>query len=211
MTNFTGLLEQKYGDQLDDTAKQYINFAFDGAKRMQNLVNDLLEYSRIGQEAENTKDINMNNMMGLIKDNLKDSIDSSDAKIIYDDLPTVHANPVRLMRLLQNIVGNAIKYQPNEIAPEINIGAVKGDDMWVISIRDNGIGMRPEYCEKIFEPFKRLHGKNEYSGTGMGLAICRKIVEDFGGKIWAKSDLGEGSVFYFTIPQNNKSITKKDV
>ena len=115
------------------------------------------------------------------------------------------------MRVLQNLIGNGIKYQEPKAKPEIRITSKKKDGLWHISVKDNGIGMKPEYCDKIFEPFKRLHAKNEYTGTGMGLAICRKIIEGFGGKIWAEAKPDEGSVFHFTIPaSNSKTITKKE-
>lgn len=200
VTNFTGLLEKRYGDQLDEQAKEYIGFAFSSAKRMQDLVNDLLEYARIGQEAENFKEVDIKQVIELVEENLKDSIDSSNAAITHEDLPIVHVNPMRLMRVIQNLVGNGIKYQAEGVNPEIHISAEEKNNAWLISIKDNGIGMKPEYCEKIFEPFKRLHAKNEYVGTGMGLAICRKIIEGFDGTIWAESEQGKGSAFYFTIP-----------
>jgi len=204
VTNFTALLEQSYAETLDDQAREYISFAYNGACRMHDLVNDLLEYSRIGQEAENFKDVNLNDTMKLIKDNLKESIDASGASITYDILPTIHTNPVRLMRVLQNLIGNSIKYQISSQKPEIHIETKEKDGTWTVSIIDNGIGMKPEYCEQIFEPFKRLHSKDEYVGTGMGLAICRKIIEGFGGRIWVQSSLGEGASFFFTIPAYDK-------
>ncbi|MGB0720278.1 MAG: sensor histidine kinase, partial [Bdellovibrionales bacterium] len=200
VTNFTGLLERQYGDKLDDTAKEYIRYAYDGGRRMQELVNDLLEYARLGQEAESVKSVNLNGLMILVKENLKESIDASGAVIDYDELPIVSATPVRLLRVMQNLIGNAMKYQAPDAKPHITISAKEDNGIWEIALRDNGIGMKPEYCEKIFEPFKRLHAKHEYSGTGMGLSICRKIIEGFDGTIWATSNEGDGSTFYFTIP-----------
>lgn len=201
VTNFTQLLEKRYSDALDDTAKEYIDYAAGGARRMQDLVSDLLEYARIGQEAEHYKETDMNVLMSSVMDNLKDGIDASSADIHYESLPVVMGNPIRLTRLVQNLIGNAIKYQHDGIPPVIHISAVDKQDCFQIAISDNGIGMKQEYCEKIFEPFKRLHGKNEYTGTGMGLAICRRIIEGLGGEIWAESELGKGSRFYFTIPK----------
>ncbi len=211
VTNFTKLLEKSYSEQLDDKAKMYINFASDGAERMQDLVKDLLEYSRVGQEAENLKDVDLNQIMGMVRDNLKDSIDSSDAIISFDKLPIVHANPIRLMRVIQNLVGNSIKYQISGTQPKVVINAEEKEGLWEISVKDNGIGMKQEYSERIFEPFRRLHAKNEYNGTGMGLAICRKIIEGFGGDIWSHSSLGEGSTFTFTIPvYNGQPLIEKE-
>jgi light-regulated signal transduction histidine kinase (bacteriophytochrome) len=211
VTNFTELLQKRYGEKLDDTAKEYIDFAANGARRMQDLVNDLLEYARIGQEAESFKATDLNQTMKTIKENLKDSIDSTHAIVSYDTLPVVHTNPIRIMRVIQNLIGNSIKYQKENAQPKIIVSTAEQSGFWEISIKDNGIGMKQEYCEKIFEPFKRLHAKNEYSGTGMGLSICRKLIEGFGGKIWAHSTLGEGTVFTFTMPMyNQKQETEKD-
>lgn len=200
VTSFTELLENNYSEKLDSTAQEYISYAANGARRMQDLVNDLLEYARIGQDAENFKNVDMNTVISIVKDNLKDSIDATGAIISHTDLPIVYANPVRLMRVLQNLIGNSIKYQSEGTQPDITITSEQQDGLWYIAIHDNGIGMKPEYCEKIFEPFKRLHAKNEFIGTGMGLAICRRIIEGFGGRIWARSKSGEGSVFTFTVP-----------
>ncbi len=198
--NFTQLLKDKYAPTLDETANQYIDFAHDGAARMEDLVNDLLEYARVGNEFENSKNVNLNDIMVLIQGNLKESLEDSGAKIIYDELPTVYANSVRLVRVLQNLIGNGIKYQTKDTAPEIHIKAVEKGGIWLVSVQDNGIGIKEEYIDKIFDPFKRLHAKSEYSGTGMGLTIAQKIVEGFGGRIWVKSEFGEGSTFYFTLP-----------
>ena len=208
VTNFTSLLKERYENKLDDTAKEYIDFAFDGARRMQDLVNDLLEYSRLGQEAENSKDTDIEKILKLLEDNLKESIKESGAILTYEEMPTVYANPVRLLRVLQNLVGNGIKYQKPGNTPEILIETKEQEDTWLISVKDNGIGMKAEYCEKIFEPFKRLHARNEYMGTGMGLAICRKIIEGFGGKIWVEAEPDKGSKFYFTIPKTKKAGIK---
>lgn len=200
--NFTRLLEKYYGDQLDDRAKEYINFASTSATRMQNLVQDLLEYARIGEEAESYEEIDLNTLRDPILENLSSSIKTSGAKIVWGDLPSVKANPARMSSLFQNLIGNAIKYRKPEEKPEIHISVETGENNWVFSVKDNGIGMKQQYCMKIFEPFKRLHAKGKYAGTGMGLAICRKIVEGLGGQIWATSVLGEGSTFCFIVPMD---------
>ena len=200
VVNFTKLLEQKYGKKLDDQALEYIAFASDGAIRMQELIDDLLEYSRLDEEASRTEPTDLNDTMEIIRQNLQESIEHSGAQITTQNLPVVLANPIRIMRVLQNLVGNALKYQKADNTPKIHISAEEKDGAWLISVKDNGIGMKQEYCDKIFEPFKRLHGKEEYMGTGMGLAICRKIIEFKDGKIWAESELDKGSTFYFTLP-----------
>lgn len=204
VTNFTSLLEKRYGDQLDDTAKEYMAFSSNGARRMQELIEDLLEYARIGEENERYQNIDIGKTIALIQENLKESIDTSGAKITHGDLPIIYGNQVRFMRALQNLIGNGIKYQKLNSQPEIHINVEKKDDTWLFSIKDNGIGMQQKYCKKIFEPFKRLHGKEEFSGTGMGLAICRKIIDRMGGSIWVESELGQGSIFYFILPIHNK-------
>ena len=208
VTNFTSLLSKKYEDQLDETAQEYIKFAYDGAKRMQELVNDLLEYARVGPDAESYEEVEFLQLLKLTEDNLQEAINESGAKIIYkpEDCPVILTNPVRLIRVLQNLIGNAIKYRKEGVAPEINIRIEDQQDFWAFTFQDNGIGMKQKYENKIFEPFKRLHKNNAYSGTGMGLAICRKIIEGFGGRIWIKSELDKGSTFFFTIP---KQASKK--
>lgn len=198
--NFTKLLEKKYSKNLDETALEYMQFIVRGADRMQHLVDDLLEYSRISQEVDHYVQVDLNETMLAIMDSFADVIQNKGAVVGYDSLPVVLANPMRMMRVIQNLIGNAMKYQAKGVAPEITITAEPRGEFWQIRVADNGIGMRPEYCKKIFEPFKRLHGQNEYPGTGMGLAICRKIIEDLRGEIWAESELGEGSRFYFTVP-----------
>ncbi len=206
--NFTGLLKKRYEDQLDEDGKKYIDISYSAAARMQDLVEDLLEYARIGEESEQYKDINSNKILEYVLANLKENIRGSQAKITYKNLPSFHGNPVRFSRVLQNLIGNGLKYQPKDNVPEINISAEDKGDKWLFLIEDNGIGMKPEYCEQIFQPFKRLHGKGEYSGTGMGLSICRKIIENLGGKIWAESEEGKGSKFYLTVPKDVEIITR---
>lgn len=199
--NFTQLLEKRYADKLDERAIEYIRFASDGAFRMQQLVRDLLEYARIGNEAETHERVDLSFLQTFVSENLSDSIQQTGASISWPEMPVVFADPIRVGSIFQNIIGNAIKYRNKDLEPKIQIQVEQSSGFWVFSISDNGIGMKQEYCEKIFEPFKRLHRKEEYSGTGMGLSICRKAIEGFGGKIWAKSELGKGSTFYFTLPK----------
>ena len=199
VTNFTQLLEKHYGDKLDGRALEYIQYASNGALRMQQLVRDLLEYARIGNVAETHEEINLDYLKSSIHENLSESIQQSGATILWPELPTVVAEPVRIFSVFQNIIGNAIKYRQPDVTPNIKIAVADSSNYWLFSISDNGIGMKQQYCEKIFEPFKRLHRKEEYSGTGMGLSICRKSIEGLGGKIWAESELGKGSTFYFTL------------
>lgn len=200
--SFTELLEKNYGDKLDDRAKKYIQFASSGAERMQYLVKDLLEYARIGNESEPLETVDLNDVVISVKENLAENIQKTGAEIHCQSLPTIRATPVRIFSLFQNVIGNALKYRQANRSPRIDISVRSFSDQWQISIADNGIGMKQEYCVKIFEPFQRLHRKDEYAGTGMGLSICRKSIEELGGKIWVESQLGEGSTFYFTLPKN---------
>lgn len=200
--SFTGLLEKNYGDKLDERALKYIEFASSGAVRMQHLVKDLLEYARIGSESESLETVDLNDVVISVKENLAENIQQTGAEIHCQALPTIRATPVRIFSLFQNVIGNALKYRQADCSPRIDISVRSFSDQWQISIADNGIGMKQEYCVKIFEPFQRLHRKDEYAGTGMGLSICRKSIEELGGKIWVQSQLGKGSTFYFTLPKN---------
>lgn len=200
ISSFTDLLEQQYRDQLDERAQKYIHYARSSANRMSKLVDDLLQYSRIDAEAGEKKDIKVRDIMAVVEKNLQDSISVSGTELSYGHLPTVSANPVRLSRLLQNLVENAIKYRKPDVQPRIHIAAEQEHGHWVISVKDNGIGIESQYAEKIFEPFQRLHSRNEYPGNGIGLAICRKLVDGLGGKIWVESEPEQGSVFRFTMP-----------
>lgn len=208
VTNFTGMLKKKYEKKLDKTAQDYIEFASNSAQRMQELVEDLLEYSRITRSTQRYEAIECEQSFKYVLDALQEAIKESRAEItVEDELPVIMGNPIRFSRLMQNLLANAIKYRKDGTPVKIRIRADDKKDAWMFSVEDNGIGMKQEYCEKIFLPFKRLHGKDEYSGTGIGLAVCKKIVESFGGSIWAKSEPGKGSTFYFTIPK--KSSTQK--
>lgn len=202
ISNFTGLLDEEYKDKLDGDAAQYMEFILDGSKRMQALVSDLLEYSRVNSDDAGAEIFDANDQMSVVLQNLKEQGEQTKSKITYDPLPIrLNANPIRFSRLLQNLVGNAIKYRHADRTPNIHVSCKEQTHDWLFSVKDNGIGMKSEYLEQIFVIFKRLHGKSAYSGTGIGLSVCKKIVENMGGKIWVESELGEGSTFYFTLPK----------
>lgn len=207
VSNFTSLLESEYKEVFDEQAKQYMNFIVDASRRMQDLVGDLLEYSRIGHEETGFTNVDSTSHTRLALENLQENIESAGANIIVGDLPVIQTNPVRFVRLMQNLVGNGIKYRGKNKKPEITIKATDRGDEWLFSVADNGIGIKQEYLEQIFIIFKRLHNKKDYKGTGIGLAVCKKIVEGFDGKIWANSEPGKGSTFFFTVPK--KEIAKK--
>ena len=199
--SFMELLQRKYHDKLDSQATKYINFAVDGATRMEQLIKDLLNYSVSIDE----KDNELADVITIVEDviaNLSHAIQESAAVIKYDSLPQLYLPRIYMGQLFQNLISNALKYQSEGNTPYILLSADEKDDHWEFSIQDNGIGISEKYSENIFTIFKRLHGKNEYSGTGIGLAICKKIIQKLNGKIWVKSLEGSGSTFYFTIPNH---------
>lgn len=198
ITSFLQLFKKKYEDQIDETAEQYIHFAMDGADRMKKLIMDLLEYSRVGSNKDDLAQIDTNALVHDVVNVFMASIDELKATVAVDPLPALLANRTQLFQLFQNLLGNALKYHGQEPV-YIHIGGKEEKDHFVFFVKDNGIGIKPVFFEKIFVLFQRLHHKNEYSGTGIGLAICKKIVERHGGRIWVESEPGKGSCFYFTI------------
>jgi signal transduction histidine kinase len=199
VTSFLGLLSKKYKGKLDQDADEYIDFAVDGARRMQNMISDLLAYSRIGTRGKPFEAIDSEYALKQALNNLQLAIEESGALVTYDPLPTVLADSSQLTQLFQNLVANAIKFRSKDVSPKVHISAEINGEEWVFSVRDNGIGIAQEFFEHIFVIFQRLHGRDEYPGSGMGLAISRKIVERHGGRIWVESQIGQGTAFYFTI------------
>ena len=199
VAGFVGLLEKRYKEKLDDKAHEYIEYAVDGVQRMQMLIRDLLQYSQVGTEGKNLSPTDCTVAVEQAICNLHAAIEESEADISHDPLPTVMGDVSQLSRLFQNLIGNAIKYRGNA-APRIRISAAEKGKEWVFSVRDNGIGIDPKFKDRIFVVFQRLHASAEYSGTGIGLATCKKIVERHGGCIWVESDCGKGSTFFFTLP-----------
>lgn len=199
VANYTQLLEKRYKDKLDTDAKEFIHFAVDGAFRMQRLINDLLSYSLVSTRQKPVKSTDCNAVLGKVVANLSVTIEQNNVIITNDDLPTVMADASQMQGVFNNLVGNAIKFR-SEHAPRVHISAKQDRNKWLFSVQDNGLGIDPQYKDKIFLIFQRLHSKEEYPGTGIGLAICKRIVEHHGGKIWFDSDVGKGSTFYFTLP-----------
>ena len=193
------MLSSQYQDQLDDRAKRHLGYIVDGAKRMQALINDLLTYSRVGRAEIPLISASLEDILKGTLNDLQELIRESGAEISCDPLPTLKVNPHQMRQLLQNLIANAIKFHGDQ-PPHIHISATKEGDEWVISLRDNGIGFDPQHAGQIFKVFKRLHTQEAYPGTGVGLAICKKIVERHGGRLWAESEPGRGSAFYFSIP-----------
>ncbi len=204
VASYTQLLERRYKDKLDSDAQEYIAFAVDGTVRMKQLINDLLMYSRVGTHGRDREPTDCDTVVEHALANLKTAIEECGARMTVDPLPTVLADGVQLGQLFQNLIGNAVKYRGSNGTPEIHVGAAEQDGEWLFSIRDNGMGIDPQYAERIFVIFQRLHGKGEYSGTGIGLAVCKKIVERHGGRIWVDSAPEMGSTFYFTLPHGKE-------
>ncbi len=201
IVGYARILGWKYENNLDDEAKRYIDRIINAGWRMTQLIEELLAYSRVGTRTEEFNPTDCKTVLEEAQGNLREEISSSGASITHSDLPTIRADRTQLMRLFQNLISNAIKFRRPEIPPSIEITAQpKNDDEWLIAVRDNGIGIEPENFERIFEIFQRLHSYNDYPGTGIGMSICKKIVERHGGRIWVESQIGVGTIFYFTIP-----------
>jgi len=199
ITSFLQLLERRYRDKLDEDANEFISFAVDGAKRLDAMIMDLLEYSRLANKEMLFTDVDMQDVIEKVIGNLSFLIEENNAHVTYDLLPNIRADENQMVRLLQNLIENAIKYRREE-TPQINIFANKQDGTVVFGVKDNGIGIDPQHLERIFTIFKRLHTHEEYEGTGIGLALAQRIVHQHGGEIWAESEPGKGSTFHFRIP-----------
>jgi light-regulated signal transduction histidine kinase (bacteriophytochrome) len=209
ITNFSQIISDDYKDLLDEEGREYLQIVRDSGERMRDIVNDLLEYAKIGHKETGLTLVDGALELAHILDNLKILIKETKAVISYDKLPAFRGNPVQFMRLLQNLITNAIKYQPSGNQPVIHIGVADQELQWCISVKDNGIGIDERFTNTVFQPFRRLHSWNEIPGTGIGLAVCKKIVENHGGAIWVESEPGQGSVFYFTVLK--KSLTPEEV
>ena len=199
VSSYVALLGRRYGGELDERADKYIHFAVDGANRMQRLIHDLLAYSRVGTQGAELTPTDTAPVLRETLSNLELAIEDSEAQVVFSDLPSVMGDPSQLRQLFQNIIGNALKFR-SESRPRVELDARRDGDQWTFSIRDNGVGFDQRYAERVFGVFKRLHRNADIPGTGIGLAICQRIIDRHGGRIWAESKLGEGSCFYFTLP-----------
>jgi PAS domain S-box-containing protein len=199
--SFTELLMHEYGDRLDDTANKYISIAATSAKRMVALIDDLLDYARVGHEGVDDEEFSTRDCVEYALKNLEDQIFSKGATVRIGAMPNITSSKIRFMTVMQNLMGNALKYGRTDGTAEVLVSSEEKNGEYIFCVADNGIGIRSDYWKQIFEPFKRLHTGQEYPGTGMGLAICRKIVESAGGEIWVKSDEGKGAAFCFSLPK----------
>ncbi|MBD0331246.1 MAG: PAS domain-containing protein [Chitinophagaceae bacterium] len=205
VSNFLQLLEAKYKDKIDETANAYINSAVNGARQMRKLIQDLLEYSHVTAAKDHLEPTDMNEVVEKVMKTLEWQIEEAQADVEFDELPVLHANKTQMIQLMQNLVSNALKYR-SEKNPQVKLHVYDKGDYWQFSVNDNGIGIDPKFREHVFVIFQRLHNKNEYPGSGVGLSICKKIVEQHGGRIWVESQPGQGSTFYFTISKSQPKV-----
>jgi light-regulated signal transduction histidine kinase (bacteriophytochrome) len=203
VASYTQLLAKRYRGRLDSDADEFIAYAADGCTRMQRMIQDLLAYSRAGTNGKALREICSENALKEALANLRAMIQESGAVVTHDSLPAITTDDVQLAQIFQNLVGNAIKYRSAEV-PHVHVSAMKtGGKEWIFSVRDNGLGIDPQYFERIFILFQRLHGPKEFQGTGIGLTICKKILERLGGRIWVESQPEKGSTFYFALPESD--------
>ena len=200
VASYCQLLQKRYSDKLDKDATEFINYAVDGATRMQRLIQDLLAYSRVETKGKEPQVVDCKIVLETVLSNLKAALQESKAVVTHDSLPTIKADPTQLGQLFQNLISNSLKFRSTD-QPHVHISANKNGHDYHFSVHDNGIGIDPKFCDRIFEIFKRLHTIDEYPGTGIGLAICKKIVERHGGNIWVESEPGKGAAFNFTIKE----------
>jgi PAS domain S-box-containing protein len=205
LASYAKLLSRRYSGQFDEKGNRFIQYILEEALRMQALINDLLRYSRVGRQGQNFAPTDCTAVFNIVVKRLAEAISNSGATVTCGELPTIMADEMQLVQLFQNLISNAIKYRSSE-PPVVQVAAQHQEGQWVFSVRDNGIGIEPQYAGRIFVIFQRLHTQEEYSGTGIGLAIAAKIVERHGGQIWVESALGQGATFYFTIPEQGVSF-----
>jgi light-regulated signal transduction histidine kinase (bacteriophytochrome) len=204
ISSYTQLLERRYAGKLDDDAREFMQFIVGGAARMKQLIEDLLAYSRVGTRTRPLQVLSMQGVFDRAVSNLRAAIEASGAVVTAGDLPSVLGDEIQLVQLLQNLVGNAIKFRGDQ-PPRIHVDAVESEADWQFRVRDNGIGIETAYFDRIFMVFQRLHTRDEYDGTGIGLAICKKVVDRHGGRLWVESTPGAGSTFHFTLPRKERT------
>jgi PAS domain S-box-containing protein len=205
--SYTQLLERRYGGKLDSDAREFMAFIVEGATRMKQLIEDLLAYSRVGTRGKELRPVPAQAALERALVNLRAAIESSGAQITHDALPEVSGDDTQFTQLFQNLIGNAIKFRKKDEPLRVHVGAQDAGEHWRFTVTDNGIGIEPQYFERIFMVFQRLHTRDEYPGTGIGLAICKKVMDRHRGRIWVESAYGEGSKFIFTLPKIQKGET----
>ncbi|MEL7669776.1 MAG: PAS domain S-box protein [Methanobacterium sp.] len=206
IASYTQLIERRYRNKLDDDADEFIDFIVEAAVRMKDMIQGLLYYSRVGTKGGELKSTNTEELLEIVLYNLNAAIKENNVTVTHDKLPAVVADEGQLIQLFQNLISNAIKFKKDDAYPRVHISAFGGENEYIFSVADNGIGIEPQYFNRIFEVFKRLHTSVEYEGTGIGLSISKRIIERHGGRMWVESEAGSGSIFYFTIPFITESI-----
>jgi len=203
VASYTQLLAKRYKGRLDSEADEFIAYAVDGSNRMQGLIRDLLAYSRAGTNGKALHEISSEKALKEALSNLRVTIQESGAQVTHDSLPAITSDETQLVQVFQNLVGNAIKYRSAKV-PQVHVSSTKNSSKeWVFCVQDNGLGIDPQYFERIFVLFQRLHGRAEFEGTGIGLTFCKKIVERLGGRIWVESQPEKGSTFCFALPERD--------
>jgi len=209
VASYLQLLERRYGDRLDSDAHEFIDFAVDGAKRMKTLINDLLAFSRVGTRGEPFENTDLNAVLGRVRADLHALIKEHNALLTCDELPNLMVDETQMAQVFQNLISNAIKFRKEDVPPRIHVSAEDRNGEVLLSVRDNGIGIDPQFADRIFVIFQRLHNSQKYAGTGIGLAISKRIVERHGGRIWVESEEGAGATFYFTLPKHQSEDSEK--
>jgi light-regulated signal transduction histidine kinase (bacteriophytochrome) len=199
VTSYMQLLQQRYKEQLDPDAQEFISYAVDGASRMKSLIQDLLTYSRVETAAREFSTVDMNDVVKTVQRHLRFTLEETGTSLTNDELPKIRADEQQITQLFQNLISNAIKFRSDQ-APHVHVGVKREGRFWQFCVQDNGIGIDQQYYQRIFIIFQRLHNRSKYPGTGIGLAICKKVVERHGGNIWVESTPGQGTTFYFTLP-----------
>ena len=201
VTSFLQLLQRRYASGLDETANEYIEYAVDGASRMKVLIRDLLAFSRVGTRGQPLKRVNLKRVVETVVHDLGTQIEETGAEVEVESLPTVEADPSQIGQVFQNLISNALKFRREGETPRVHIGAKRSEGTWVIHVQDNGIGLEEKYEDRVFQIFQRLHSREEYDGTGIGLAIVKRIVERHGGRVWYESEVGKGTTFFLALPE----------
>jgi len=204
VSSFVQMLANRYRGRLDQDADEFIQFAVEGAQRMHDLIRDLLAYARVDTVKGKLGRVDCGRALRRALEDVRMAVQESDALVTQGDLPAVPGDEARVAQVFQNLIGNALKFRREGVRPEVHVDAVEGEGEWTFRVRDNGVGIDPNFYERIFQIFQRLHARDEYTGTGIGLSICKKIVERHGGRIWVESTPGQGSVFFFTLPAERK-------
>jgi light-regulated signal transduction histidine kinase (bacteriophytochrome) len=199
VSSYLQLIEKRYADELDADGEEFLEYAVDGADRMRDMIDGLLQYSRVETQGTPLEPVDLNEVLDVVYDDLQVRIEESDADVETGSLPRVMGDPSQLRQVFQNLLSNAIEYSGDE-PPRIDVSAERDGADWVVSVRDQGVGIDPDDADRIFEVFQRLHTHDEHPGTGIGLALCQRIVERHGGDIWVDAEPGEGATFSFTLP-----------